>query len=82
MIQMNLYTKQKEIHRHREQISDCQGVGWWGGKDWEFGISRYKLLYIGQINNNVLLYSTGNYIQYPLTNHSGKSYEKNMYIYV
>ena len=32
------------------------------GKDWEFGISRCKLVYIGWINNKVLLYSTGNYI--------------------
>ena len=30
----------------------------------EFRISRYKLLYIKQINNKVLLYSVGNYIQY------------------
>ena len=37
-----------------------------GGKDWEFGISRCKLLYTGWINNKVLLYSTGNYIQYPM----------------
>ena len=41
-----------------------------GGKDREFGISRYKLLYIGWINNN----STGNYIQYPVINHNGKEY--------
>ena len=34
-------------------------------RDWKFGVSRYKLLYIGQINNKVLLYSTGNYTQYP-----------------
>ena len=33
-----------------------------GGKDWKFGISRCKLVYIGWINNKVLLYSTGNYI--------------------
>ena len=33
-----------------------------GRKDWEFGISRYKLLHIGWINNKVLLYSTENYI--------------------
>ena len=45
-----------------------------GGKEWEFGISRGKLLYIGWINNKVLLYSTGNYIQYPVTNHNGKEY--------
>ena len=47
-----------------------------GGKDWELGISRYKLLYIGWINNKVLLYSTGNCIQYPVINHNGKEYEK------
>ena len=35
------------------------GVGW-GGMDWEFQVSKRKLLYIGRINNKVLLYSTGN----------------------
>ena len=33
-----------------------------GGMDWEFRISRCKLVYIRYINNKVLLYSTGNYI--------------------
>ena len=28
------------------------------------------------LNNQVLLYSTGNYIQYPVINHNGKKYEK------
>ena len=44
--------------------------------NWEFGISRSKLLYGGQINNKVLLYSTGNYIQYPVINRNGKEYVK------
>ena len=39
--------------------------------NWELGISRCKLLHIKWINNKVLLYSTGNYIQYPLINHNG-----------
>ena len=43
-----------------------------GGIDWEFGISRCKLLYMEFINNEVLLYSTGSYIQYPVINHNGK----------
>ena len=34
------------------------------------------ILYIGWINNKVLLYSTENYIQYPVINHNGKEYEK------
>ena len=60
MTQINLSTKQKKTHRHREQTCSCQGGG--GGRrglDWEFGISRCKLVYIGWINNKVLLYSAG-----------------------
>ena len=40
--------------------------------DWEFRISRRKLLYTERINNKVLLQSTGNYIPYPVINHNGK----------
>ena len=35
---MNLYTKQKETHRLREQIYDCWGDGWGEGVVREFGI--------------------------------------------
>ena len=50
--------------------------------EWEFGVSRCKLLSIGWINNKDLLYSTGNYIQYPVINHNGKEYEKEcVYMY-
>ena len=75
MTQMNLSTKQKQTHRYREQTCGHQGAGG-RGTDWEFGISRCKLLYIGWINNKVLLYSAGNYIQYLVINHNGKEYEK------
>ena len=61
---MKLSTKQKQTHRHREQTCGCQGeVGGREGLDWEFGTSRCTLLYIEWINNKVVLYSTGNYIQ-------------------
>ena len=80
---MNLSTKQKQTHRYREQSCGCQGEQGGGGIDWEFGIRRCKLLYIEWINNKVLLYSTGNYIQYPVINHNGKEYEKEyIYIYI
>ena len=72
---MNISMKQKQSHRYREQTCGCQAGGG-GGKDWKFGISRCKLVYIGWINNKVLLYSTGNYIQYPVINLNGKEYEK------
>ena len=40
-----------------------------------------SFLYIEWINNKALLYSPGNYIQYPVINYNGKEYEKE-YIYV
>ena len=46
-----------------------------GGIDWEFGISRCKLLYTGWINK-IQLYSTENCVQYTVINHNGKGYEK------
>ena len=46
------------------------------GMDWESGVRRCKLLHIEWIDNKVLLYSTGNYIQYPGINHNGKEHEK------
>ena len=50
-----------------------------GGMDWEFGVSRCKFMY-RMDKYNVLLCSTGNYIQYPVINHNGKEYEKRMYM--
>ena len=41
------------------------------GLDWESGISRCKLLHIEGMNNQVLLQSTRNHIQYPEKNHNG-----------
>ena len=66
---------------NRLVVAKGEGVG--GGIDWEVGVSRYKLLYREWINNKVLLYSTENYIQYPMINHNGKVYIKKerMYIY-
>ena len=49
------------------------------GMDWEFGVGRCKLLHLEWINNKVLMYSTGNYVQYPVINHNGKECK---YIYM
>jgi len=51
-------------------------MGAQGGMDWEFWIKQCKLSYTEWINNKVLLYSMGNYIQYPMINHSEKELEK------
>ena len=74
--QMNISAKQKHS-RYREQTCGSQvEVG--GGKDWEFGISRCKLLYVGWITNKDLLYSTGNYIQCPVINQWKRMYKKKL----
>ena len=40
--------------------------------DLEFGVSRFKLLHLEWINNKVLLYRTGNYIQSPRRDYDGR----------
>ena len=76
---MNLYTKQKQTHRHQKQSYDYQREG--GGINEEFGINRYTLLYIKYINNRDLLYSSGNYTQYLAIIYHGKESEKE-YIHI
>ena len=56
------------------------GKGEREGMDWEFGISRCKLLHIKWVGNRVLLYNTGTYVQNSVISHSGKEYEKG-YLY-
>ena len=55
-----------------------------GGMDWKFGVSRCKLvlIYIQWINNNVLIYSTGNYIQYPSKTIMEKISKNNVYPHI
>lgn len=49
-MQMDLFTKQKQTHRkHRLLVVEGEGV------DWEFGLSRRKLLPTGWINSGNLL---------------------------
>ena len=42
MIKMNLFTKQKQTHRLREQTYDYRGEGCRGGIVREFGIDKKK----------------------------------------
>ena len=69
---MTLSTKQKQTRRHRIQTCGCQGEGGGSGMDWEFGVSKCKLLQLEWISNEVLMYSTGNYIQNLGTEHDGQ----------
>jgi len=50
------------------------------GRNASLGLAETNYyIYIEWINNKTLLYSTGNYIRYPVTNHNGKEYEKDTY---
>ena len=46
MIQVNLFAKQKQTHRLREQPYGYQGEGWGRGIVKELGIDMYTLLYL------------------------------------
>ena len=69
-------TEQKQTHRHKRTDLGLPRVGFGGGKDREFGVSRGKLLSVGWMDNKVRLCSTGNSIQDPVINHRGNEYEK------
>ena len=75
MTQLNLSMKHKQTHRENRLVA-AKGEGCGGGMNWEFGVSRCKLLHIEWMNNKVLLYSTGNYIQCPVINCNGKEHKK------
>ena len=70
MAQMNLSTnKHTHTHTHThtqghgEQTCGCQGRRARSEMDRKFGVRRGKLVHLEWISNEVLLYSTGNYIQ-------------------
>ena len=56
---------QKAQFEETKQASKPDMAGMLELSDWEFKTTMI-------INNKVLLYSTGNYIQYPVINHNGK----------
>ena len=45
---MNLSTEKKQTHGRGEQTRGCRGRG--SRMDWEFGVSRCKLLYLEWIS--------------------------------
>ena len=71
MSQMNLSTEQKQTHWYREENCGRQCGEGGSGMSWEFGINRCKQLHLEWISIEVLLYSTGNYIQSLVIEHDG-----------
>ena len=50
--------------------------------EWEFGVSRCKLLHLEWISNETLLYNTGNYTQSLGIEHDGRDMRKRMCAYM
>ena len=58
IVKTNLFTKQKQTHRHRKQTYGYQrGRG--GGIHWEFEINRCILSYVKQINKRMYCIAWG-----------------------
>ena len=80
---MNLFTKQKQSHRCRKQTYGYQGGKGGVGINWEIGTDICTLLYIKQVTNKDLLYSTGNSIQYAVMTYMGmESKKEGILVYV
>ena len=58
--------KQKQNQGHREETGGRQGASRLERVELGVWDSRWKWVYTEWINNTVLLYSTGKYIQYPV----------------
>ena len=67
-----IYETETDPHTWKTDLWLPRGTGCGGGMNCEFAISRCQLLYVERVNNEILLYYTGNYIQYPVINHNGK----------
>ena len=59
---MPIYKTERD-HCLGKQTCGCWGERRGSGMNVEFGVSGCKLLYLEWISNEVLLYSTGNYVQ-------------------
>ena len=61
MAKITISTEMKPSRRHGEQISGCRVGG--SQMNVKSAVSRCKLLHLELMDNEVLLYNTGNYTQ-------------------
>ena len=77
---MHVFTKQKQIHKHRKYLI-TKGDSGRGEINQKIGVDIYTLLYVKQVNSKDLLYGTGNGIQNLVITYNGKESEK-VYTYI
>ena len=55
MAQMSLSSNRNRLSDIKNSLVGAKGEGRGGGMDWEFGVSRCKLLHLEWMSNEVLL---------------------------
>ena len=63
MAQINCLQNRNRLRNIENRLVVAKGGVWESEMDEDFGVSRCKVLHLEWIGNEVLLYSTGNYIQ-------------------
>ena len=79
-----IYETETDSQTYRTDSQLPRGRSGERGMNWEFEVSinRCKLLRLECINNKVLLYNTGNYMQSPEINRNEKEYIKTKNVYM
>ena len=67
-----IYKTEIESQKQKTKLMITKGAKGGGGINWEIGIDIQTLLYIKQITNKNLIYSTENSIQYSVMTYMGK----------
>ena len=69
---MNLFIEHNRLRVIENKLVLAKGESGGSGTDWESGVSKCKLLHLECMDNGVLLYSTGSYIQSLGIDHDGE----------
>ena len=81
-IRNKIFYKTKRLKEFKNKLNGYLREKTEEGINQEFGINVYTPLYIKQITNEDLLYSTGNSIQYSIITYMGNNLKKRLYVYV
>ena len=75
-LQINIYKAEIDIENMITDVENMITKGKGGGENQEFGVNVYIQLYVKQVNNEHLLYSTGNSPQCFVMAYMGKESKK------
>ena len=72
----SIYKTESDLQTEKKkEVWSSKGRGAWGETNQKFGVNRYKILYVKQIINKDLLYSTRDCVQYLIITYNGMQSE-------